>query len=62
MEMAKKNIRITRKLDPDSIIVDISAHEEPTNAGIPTVGVVVMLDNGMKFYRRHAARHLGRNG
>jgi len=49
MELAKKNIRITRKLDPDSLIVDISAHEEPTNAGIPTVGVVVMLDNGMKF-------------
>jgi enolase len=49
MEMAKKNIRITRKLDPDVVIVDISAHEEPTNAGIPTVGVVVMLDNGMKF-------------
>ena len=49
MELAKKNIRITRKLDPDSIIVDISAHEEPTNAGIPTVGVLVMLDNGMKF-------------
>jgi enolase len=49
MELAKKNLHITRKLDPDSIIVDISAHEEPTNAGIPTVGVVVMLDNGMKF-------------
>jgi len=49
MELAKKNIRITRKLDPDIVIVDISAHEEPTNAGIPTVGVMVMLDNGMKF-------------
>jgi enolase len=49
MEMAKKNIRITRKLAPDLVIVDISAHEEPTNAGIPTVGVVVMLDNGMRF-------------
>jgi enolase len=49
MEMAKKGVRITRKLDPDLIISDISAHEEPTNAGIPTVGVVVMLDNGMKF-------------
>lgn len=49
MEMAKKGVRITRKLDPDLIIADISAHEEPTNAGIPTVGVVVMLDNGMKF-------------
>jgi enolase len=49
MEMAKKGIKITRKLNPDLIIADISAHEEPTNAGIPTVGVVVMLDNGMKF-------------
>ena len=49
MEMAKKHISITRKLDPELVIVDISAHEEPTNAGIPTVGVVVMLDNGMKF-------------
>jgi len=49
MEMAKKGVRITRKLDPDITIADISAHEEPTNAGIPTVGVVVMLDNGMKF-------------
>ena len=49
MEMAKKGVKITRKLDPDLIISDISAHEEPTNAGIPTVGVVLMLDNGMKF-------------
>lgn len=49
MEMAKKGVRITRKLDPDLVIADISAHEEPTNAGIPTVGVVIMLDNGMKF-------------
>ena len=49
MEMAKKGTKITRKLDPDITIADISAHEEPTNAGIPTVGVVVMLDNGMKF-------------
>jgi enolase len=49
MEMAKKGTKITRKLDPDLIVADISAHEEPTNAGIPTVGVVVMLDNGMKF-------------
>ena len=49
MELAKKNIRITTEVDPDSIIVDISAHEEPTIPGIPTVGVLVMLDNGMKF-------------
>ena len=49
MELAKKGVKVTRKLDPDLVIADISAHEEPTNAGIPTVGVVVMLDNGMKF-------------
>ncbi|HEX9111040.1 MAG TPA: hypothetical protein VF845_06140 [Terriglobales bacterium] len=49
MEMAKKGTKITRRLDPDLVIADISAHEEPTNAGIPTVGVVIMLDNGMKF-------------
>jgi enolase len=49
MEMAKKGTKITRRLDPDIIIADISAHEEPTNAGIPSVGVKVMLDNGMKF-------------
>jgi enolase len=49
MEMAKNGVRITRSLDPGLVIADISAHEEPTNAGIPTVGVVVMLDNGMKF-------------
>ena len=49
MEMAKKGVRITRKLDQDLIIADISAHEEPTNAGVPTVGVVVRLDNGVKF-------------
>ncbi len=49
MEMAKKGVKITRKIDPDLVITDISAHEEPTNAGIPTVGVVVMLENGVKF-------------
>jgi enolase len=49
IELAQKGLKITRKLDPDLVIADISAHEEPTNAGIPTVGVVVMLDNGMKF-------------
>ncbi len=49
MEIAKKGVKATRRLDPDSVIADIFAHEEPTNAGIPTVGVVVMLDNGMKF-------------
>jgi enolase len=49
IEAAKKNIKISRTLDPNSVVIDISAHEEPTNAGIPTVGVAVMLDNGMKF-------------
>jgi enolase len=49
IEVAQKGTKITRQLDPDLVIADISAHEEPTNAGIPTVGVVVMLDNGMKF-------------
>ncbi len=49
IETAKKNIKIDRKLDPASVVVDISAREEPTNAGIPTVGVTVMLDNGMRF-------------
>jgi enolase len=49
IELAQKGLKITRKLDPDLVVADISAHEEPTNAGIPTVGVVVMLDNGMKF-------------
>jgi enolase len=49
MELAKKGVKVTRRLDPEVTIADISAHEEPTNAGIPTVGVVIMLDNGMKF-------------
>ncbi len=49
IELAKKGSRITRALDPDIRIADITAHEEPTNAGIPSVGVVVMLENGMKF-------------
>ncbi len=49
IEMAQKGTKITRTLDPEIRIADITAHEEPTNAGIPTVGVVVMLENGMKF-------------
>ncbi len=49
IELAQKGLKVTRRLDPDLVIADISAHEEPTNAGIPTVGVTVMLDNGMKF-------------
>jgi enolase len=49
IKLAQKGNRITRRLNPDSVIADISAYEEPTNAGIPTVGVVVRLDDGMKF-------------
>jgi enolase len=49
IERAQRGIKITRRLGSDLMIADISAHEEPTNAGIPTVGVVVLLDNGMKF-------------
>ncbi len=49
IERAQKGTKVTRKLDPDLVIADITAHEEPTNAGIPSVGVVIMLDNGMKF-------------
>jgi enolase len=49
IELAQKGTKITRKLDPDLVIADIFAHEEPTNAGIPTVGVVIRLDNGIRF-------------
>ncbi len=49
VERAQKGTKVTRQLDPDLVIADITAHEEPTNAGIPSVGVVIMLDNGMKF-------------
>ncbi|MGI9102690.1 MAG: hypothetical protein ACR2IF_09635 [Terriglobales bacterium] len=49
VDLAQKGNKVTRRLDPDLIIADIEAHEEPTNAGIPSVGVKVMLDNGMKF-------------
>ncbi len=49
IHMAEKGVRSSRGLPGDLIISDISAHEEPTNAGIPTVGVVVRLDNGTKF-------------
>ena len=47
--LAEKGVRATWGLPGDLVIADISAHEEPTNAGIPTVGVVVRLDNGAKF-------------
>ncbi|MBI5211381.1 MAG: hypothetical protein HY927_15510 [Elusimicrobia bacterium] len=49
IELAKKGSRVTKSLGGDLVIADITAHEEPTNAGIPTVGVIIRLDNGMKF-------------
>lgn len=49
MEWARKGVRPSRRLDSDLTIADITAHEEPTNAGNPTVGVTIMLDNGVKF-------------
>ena len=49
IEMAQKGTKITRILEPELVIADISAREEPTNAGIPTVGVTIMLDNGTRF-------------
>ncbi|MFA6318413.1 MAG: hypothetical protein WC943_13475 [Elusimicrobiota bacterium] len=49
IELARKGNRITKRIDPELVITDITAHEEPTNAGIPTVGVIIRLDNGMKF-------------
>lgn len=49
MQMALKGVEATRRLDQDLTIADISAHEEPTNAGIPTIGVAIRLDNGIKF-------------
>ncbi|MBI5624618.1 MAG: hypothetical protein HY924_12640 [Elusimicrobia bacterium] len=49
IELARKGARITKRLDPELVVADITAHEEPTNAGIPTVGVIIRLENGMKF-------------
>ena len=49
IDMAQRGKKATRRLDADLVISDITAHEEPTNAGIPTVGVIVRLDNGMRF-------------
>ncbi|MFH2204708.1 MAG: hypothetical protein ABIJ96_16460 [Elusimicrobiota bacterium] len=47
--LAQKGSTIKHRLDENLMIADITAHEEPTNAGIPTVGVVIRIDNGMKF-------------
>jgi enolase len=49
IHMAEKGVRSSRGLPGDLSVSDISAHEEATNAGIPTVGVVIRLDNGTKF-------------
>ena len=49
IHMAEKGVRSLGGLSGELMINDISAHEEPTNAGIPTVGVVIRLDNGTKF-------------
>ncbi|RKZ29131.1 hypothetical protein DRQ36_09295, partial [bacterium] len=49
MRLAGKGIEISTPLDAGIRIMDISAREEPTNAGIPTVGVTVRLENGLAF-------------
>ena len=49
MDMARKGFKVTRPPASDLKIADVSAHEEPTNAGIPTVGVSVRLDSGAIF-------------
>jgi len=49
MTMAQKGFKITRPLEGDLKIADISATEVATNAGIPTVGVTVRLENGVSF-------------
>jgi len=49
MTMARKGFKITRPLEADIKIADVSATEVATNAGIPTVGVTVRLENGVTF-------------
>ncbi len=49
MGMAQKGFKVTRPLESDLKIADLFACEEATNAGIPTVGVIVRLDNGVTF-------------
>jgi len=56
MGLAAKGFKITRPLERDLKIADISATEVATNAGIPTVGVTVRLENGVSF---HGATPLG---
>jgi enolase len=56
MRQAQKGFKITRPLEGDLKIADVTAREEATNAGIPTVGVTVRLENGVSF---HGATPLG---
>ena len=49
MVMAQKGFKITRPLEGDLKIAEVSATEVATNAGIPTVGVTVRLENGVRF-------------
>ena len=49
MGMIEKGIKVTRPLESDLKIAAILAREEATNAGIPTVGVAVRLENGVTF-------------
>ncbi len=49
MNMITKGIKVTRPMSGDLKIAAILAREEATNAGIPTVGVSVRLENGVTF-------------
>lgn len=49
MGMLAKGIKVTRPLESDLKIAAVIAREEATNAGIPTVGVSVRLENGVTF-------------
>jgi len=49
MTMARKGFKITRPLAGDLKIAEMTATEVATNAGIPTVGVTVRLENGVAF-------------
>jgi phosphopyruvate hydratase len=49
MRMAQKGFKITKPMPGDMKIADMTATEVATNAGIPTVGVTVRLENGVTF-------------
>ena len=49
MRMAQRGFSITRPVPADMKIADMMASEVATNAGIPTVGVSVRLENGYVF-------------